>query len=367
MGLGKSAVENVVTCGGFWEGRRVLITGQTGFKGAWLSLWLADMGAQLSGLALPPATNPNLFELLALKQQGDFVEADINDRAAVQAIVDRARPEIVIHMAAQALVRRSYDSPVETFSTNVIGTVALLDAIRCCPETRAVLIVTSDKAYENREWEWGYRETDTLGGFDPYSASKGCAEIAAISMRRCFFGPGKHPARIATVRAGNVIGGGDWSPDRLTPDIVRGCLGPDGIVRLRNPGAVRPWQHVLDALRAYLILAEGLYEGNEGFDDAWNIGPDGGDMRPVLEVAEALVNALGHGRIEMSPEAGGPHEARLLTLDCSKARERLGWRPLLGFDETVCMTADWYRAWFRGEDIFALSRSQISRLNQDTA
>jgi CDP-glucose 4,6-dehydratase len=321
----------------------------------------------LSGLALAPATNPNLFEMLALQQRGDFIEADITDQAAVQAIVSRVRPEIVIHMAAQALVRRSYDFPVDTFSTNVIGTVTLLNAIRRCPETRAVLIVTSDKAYENREWEWGYRETDTLGGFDPYSASKGCAEIAAISMRRCFFGTGKHPARIATVRAGNVIGGGDWSPDRLTPDIVRGCLGSDGMVRLRNPSAVRPWQHVLDALRAYLILAEGLYDGVEGYDDAWNIGPEGRDMRPVLEVAEALVNALGRGRIELTPEAGGPHEARLLTLDCSKARERLGWRPRFGFGETVGMTADWYRAWFRCDDILALSRSQIRRLTQDAA
>ena len=224
----------------FWTGRRVVITGQTGFKGAWLAFWLAELGAEVSGLALPPETTPNLHDILDLPTRGRFVHADINDRGALDELIRVARPEVVIHMAAQALVRRSYATPIETFAANVVGVVTLLDVVCRCPDTRAVVVVTSDKAYENMNWPWGYRETDALGGHDPYSASKACAEIAAASMRRGFFGPGGHPARIATARAGNVIGGGDWAEDRLTPDIVRGCLGSEGVVRLRNPEAVRP-------------------------------------------------------------------------------------------------------------------------------
>ena len=348
--------------GGFWAGRRVLVTGHTGFKGAWLAFWLAEMGAEVSGLALPPSGEPNLHDILGIAARGRFVQADINDRAALDALLAEARPEVVIHMAAQSLVRPSYEAPVETFATNVLGTVSLLDAVRRRPEVRAVLAVTSDKAYENREWPWGYRETDALGGHDPYSASKGCAEIAAASMRRSFFGAGKHPARIATVRAGNVIGGGDWSVDRLVPDIVRGCLGAEGVVRLRNPGAVRPWQHVLEPLSAYLLLAERLCTAPEGIDEAWNIGPDAAENRPVREVAEAVVAALGRGRIELAPEAGAPHEAHLLTLDCSKARAALGWRPRLDFAATVEMTAAWYAAWARGEDMRDVTRAQIARM-----
>lgn len=343
-----------------WAGRRVLLTGHTGFKGAWMAFWLAEMGAEVSGLALAPATTPNLHDLLGLSARGRFVQADINDRAALEALIAAARPEVVIHMAAQALVRPSYAAPVETFATNVLGTVTLLDALRACEATRAILVVTSDKAYENREWEYGYRETDALGGHDPYSASKGCAEIAAISMRRSFYGPDKHPARIATLRAGNVIGGGDWSAERLVPDIVRGCLGEAGTVRLRNPAAVRPWQHVLEPLHAYLLLAERLLAGEEGFDDAWNIGPGAAEQRPVLDVAQAMVAALGQGRIEITPDANAPHEARLLALDCSRARARLGWLPRLDFARTVAMTSGWYAAWARGEDVVALTRAQIA-------
>jgi CDP-glucose 4,6-dehydratase len=249
---------------------------------------------------------------------------------------------------------------VDTFATNVLGTVALLDAVRRCPTVRAVLIVTSDKVYENQNWFWGYRETDVLGGHDPYSASKSCAEIATASMRRSFFGSGRHPARIATVRAGNVIGGGDWSADRLVPDIVRGCLGEAGLVRLRNPAAVRPWQHVLEPLAAYLMLAERLYGRDEGVEDAWNIGPDASENRTVREVAEALVGALGHGRVEFAAEADAPHEAPWLTLDCTKARARLGWRPRLDFAATIALTAAWYSAWARGDDMVAMTAAQIS-------
>jgi CDP-glucose 4,6-dehydratase len=268
-------------------------------------------------------------------------------------------------LAAQALVRRSYATPVVTFTTNVVGTTSLLDAVRRCHHTKAVVVVTSDKVYENLNWPWGYRETDVLGGRDPYSASKACAEIATSSMRRAFFGPAGHPARIATARAGNVIGGGDWASDRLVPDIVRGCLGPEGVVGLRNPGAVRPWQHVLEPLGAYLLLAERLCGAPDavdeaGNDEAWNIGPDASENRPVSEVADALVAALGRGRVEFTPQPGAPHEAHLLTLDCAKARARLGWRPRLDFAATIELTATWYSAWARGEDMVSLTRAQIA-------
>jgi CDP-glucose 4,6-dehydratase len=345
---------------GFWVGRRVVITGQTGFKGAWLAFWLAELGAEVSGLALPPNTTTNLHDVLDLPARGRFVHADINDRAALETLIQSARPEVVIHMAAQALVRRSYAAPIETFAANVVGVVTLLDVVRRCPDTRAVVIVTSDKAYENLNWPWGYRETDALGGHDPYSASKACAEIAAASMRRGFFHPGGHPARIATARAGNVIGGGDWAEDRLVPDIVRGCLSPEGVVRLRNPDAVRPWQHVLEPLSAYLMLAERLCTASDGFDEAWNIGPDASENRPVRAVAEAMVAALRRGRIELASEAHAPHEAHTLALDCAKARARLDWRPRLDFAATIALTATWYSAWARGEAMASLTSAQIA-------
>ncbi len=344
----------------FWANRRVLITGHTGFKGAWLTFLLSELAADVSGIALPPSTTPNLHDILGISARGRFLHADINVAPALAALMRDARPEIVIHLAAQALVRPSYVSPVETFATNVLGTVTLLDAVRHVEDVCAVLVVTSDKAYENREWPWGYRETDALGGHDPYSASKSCAEIAAASMRRSFFGSGGHGARIATVRAGNVIGGGDWSPDRLVPDIVRGCLGESRQVHLRNPGAVRPWQHVLEPLAAYLMLAERLATAPEGLDEAWNIGPEAAENRPVREVAEALIAALGCGRIEEAIEENATHEAHLLTLDCSKARARLNWRPRLDFATAVAMTAEWYAAWSRGDDMISLTRAQIA-------
>jgi len=344
----------------FWAGRRVLITGQTGFKGAWLAFWLAELGAEVSGLALPPSTSPNLHDILDLPKNGRFVHADINDRVALHSLIKAARPEIVIHMAAQALVRRSYDAPIQTFASNVVGVVTVLDVVRHCPAARAVVIVTSDKVYENLNWSWGYRETDALGGHDPYSASKACAEIVTASMRRSFFHAAGHAARIATVRAGNVIGGGDWAADRLVPDIVRGCVGRESTVRLRDPDAVRPWLHVLDPLAAYLLLAERLWTQPDGIDESWNIGPDAAEHRPVRMVAEALVTALGRGRIELSPDVNAPREAQLLTLDSSKARARLGWRPRLDFAATIGLTAAWYSAWARGEAMAAVTRAQIA-------
>ena len=345
----------------FWNQKRILITGYTGFKGAWLTFWLKEMGANVCGIALEPATNPCLSSLLNFQKYGKFIVGDINNSFLLDGLFQSERPEIVIHMAAQAQVRPSYDDPIETFHTNVTGTVSVLNAVRKCEATRCVVMVTSDKVYENREWEWGYRETDSLGGYDPYSASKACAEIAVGSMKKSFFGPDKHPARIVTVRAGNVIGGGDWSSDRLVPDIVRGCLGASGIVQLRHPSAIRPWQHVIEPISVYLMLARKLYQGELDAEGSWNIGPDTTDNRPVIEVAEALVKALGRGKIEKLLNEPGVHEAGLLTLDCAKLRTHFNWRPRLDFDTTIKMTAEWYYAWSKGEDIVAITRAQLQK------
>lgn len=356
----------------FWRGKRVLVTGHTGFKGSWLSIWLNELGAKVAGLAQPPTSQPNLFDVTGVERAVASSLADINDASAVERVFNEHQPEIVFHLAAQALVRASYQDPVGTFATNVGGVITLLDTVRRSPSVKAVVVVTSDKCYENLEWEWGYREIDRLGGRDPYSASKGCAEIAARSMQLSYFAPyapNGHHARIATVRAGNVIGGGDWSEDRLVPDIVRGCLGSAGEVRLRNPRAVRPWQHVLEPLAAYFLIAEKLVNSPDGMDDAWNIGPEAGDTRAVLDVAEAIVRALGQGRIIDASSQQGPHEANLLTLDCAKAKAKLGWKPRLRFDDAIRMTADWYAAWNEGHDMVAFTRRQIAafeNINRDS-
>ena len=346
----------------FWQGRRVFLTGHTGFKGAWLAAWLDRMGAEVTGFSLAPEGEHNLWRLLGLTGVRSVI-GDISDRAALGRAMAGARPEIVLHLAAQALVRRSYREPVQTFAANVMGVANLLDAARDLPDLRAVVIVTSDKCYDNVEQIWGYRESDALGGRDPYSASKGAAEIVAASMAQSFFLPGRadgHPARIATARAGNVIGGGDWSEDRLVPDIVRGCLGPEGAVTLRAPGSVRPWQHVLEPLRGYLMLAERLHAGEDAAAGGWNFGPDRRDERSVAEVAGAIVAALGHGRIVTDPAAATLHEAKLLRLDCTKARLGLGWEPVLDFAGTVRLTAGWYAGWASGRDAPALCRDQIA-------
>ena len=363
MGRRKSALESLAVTSAFWRGRRVFVTGHTGFKGAWLSLWLVQMGADVTGFSLAPRSHLSLFDLANVADGISSVIADINEPPGLECALAASQPEIVFHLAAQALVRESYQDPVRTFATNVGGTVTLLNSVRRVASVRAVVIVTSDKCYDNEERVQGYRETDRLGGRDPYSASKGCAEIAARSMQMSFFAPfasNGHPARIATVRAGNVIGGGDWSDERLVPDIVRGCLGSTGEVRLRNPDAVRPWQHVLDPLGAYLDLAEKLATAPDGFDEAWNIGPDGGEERAVLNVAQAMVAALGTGKVVCEETSNGPHEANLLQLDCEKARTRLGWRPRLNFEEAIRITADWYAAWKQGDEMLAFTRAQIA-------
>ncbi|MBI4704855.1 MAG: CDP-glucose 4,6-dehydratase [Deltaproteobacteria bacterium] len=326
----------------FFRDRPVLVTGHTGFKGGWLVRWLSLMGARVTGFALPPEAGPNLFELGGICRGIEHVVGDLRDLDAVLAAFRRARPEIVLHLGAQALVRRSYRQPVETYATNVMGTVHVLDACRLAGTVKALVVVTSDKCYENREWEWGYREDEPMGGHDPYSSSKGCAELVVSAYRRSFLAASG--TAVATGRAGNVIGGGDFAPDRIVPDIVRGAAGGEPVA-IRNPGATRPWQHVLDPLAGYLLLARRLCEEPAPHAGAWNFGPADAQELTVGELAGRIVARLGRGRLELPAAGAAPdlHEARFLKLDPSKARARLGWKPRLGIDQAVELTARWYR------------------------
>lgn len=332
--------------GGVFAGRRVSITGHTGFKGSWLALWLAELGAEVSGFALEPPTDPSLFVDAGVAERlYSHRIGDIRDARATEAFIVESRPEIVVHLAAQPLVRDSYDDPVTTYETNVMGTVHVLEAVRECDSVRAVVSVTSDKCYENHERSAAYRETDALGGFDPYSSSKGCAEIVTAAYRRSFF---SHPgsARIATARAGNVVGGGDWARDRIVPDCIR-ALARNTNVIVRNPDAVRPWQHVLEPLSGYLTLAAALLEGDEA-QGAWNFGPDDEGTVPVRDLVDEILEAWGSGRWELDPAASAqPHEARLLRLDSTKAHTQLGWVPVWDVAETLSRTAAWYGGWHR--------------------
>ena len=348
---------------GFWAGRRVLITGHTGFKGSWLALWLARLGATVTGIALDPPTRPSLFELARVHEtlESDF-RVDIREAGALRSAVEAAAPEIVFHLAAQPLVREGYDRPADTFATNVMGTLHLLDAATEIASVRAVLVVTTDKVYENREWPHPYREPDQLGGEDPYSASKACAELVAGSIRACR--PGS--ARIATARAGNVIGGGDFARDRLVPDCVRAFAA--GVpVTLRYPQAIRPFQHVLDPLSGYLALAERLFAGEAGADGAWNFGPEPGGEAPVAAVANRLAAIWGEPAAVTLAETPGPSEAGILRLDSTKARTLLGWRPVWGLEETLDETAAWYRDWHEGAEMAARTNDEIARFEADHA
>ena len=346
---------------GFWRARRVLLTGHTGFKGAWLSLWLQSLGARVVGLSLAePPSEPSLYELVRVDEgMADSVVCDIRDAAALRRELERARPEIVIHMAAQSLVRRSFASPRETYETNVMGTVNLLDAVRAYGEVQAVLVVTSDKCYENHESERSYREDDPLGGHDPYSSSKAAAELVTSSYRRSFFSVPDAP-RVASARAGNVFGGGDWGADRLIPDIVRAAVG-DRPLRLRNPSAIRPWQHVLCPLSGYLLLVQSLCEPPDSAR-AWNFGPDQGDARTVEWIVRR-VSDLWPGQVPwMLDGAEHPHEAHFLELDSSQAKERLGWSPPLDLQAGLAATVEWYLAWRDARDLRALTLSQVAAL-----
>lgn len=342
----------------FWRGRRVLITGHTGFKGSWLWLVLRRLGADVHGLALAPATEPSLSALCGIPASNQSTLCDIRDAGRTLACVRAARPEIVMHLAAQPIVRLSYAAPAETYATNVMGTVNVLEAVRASPGVRAVVVVTSDKCYRNREWAWAYREDDALGGHDPYSSSKACAELVAESWRSAYFAA--QGVALATARAGNVIGGGDWSPDRLIADCVRAFARHEPI-RLRNPRAVRPWQHVLESIWGYLLLAERLVVEPAAAAEAWNFGPFESSVRSVEDVVAAFAAAWGRDASWLADPGPHPHEAGTLLVDGAKARSRLGWRPRLAVDEAVAWTADWYRRSYAGEPAAALCEAQIER------
>ncbi|WP_431099544.1 CDP-glucose 4,6-dehydratase [Polaromonas aquatica] len=346
---------------GFWQGKRVFLTGHTGFKGSWLSLWLQDLGAEVTGYALAPSTIPNLYSEAHVESGMKSVIGDIRDLSKLGATLREAQPEIVIHMAAQSLVRRSYISPVETYATNIMGTVHLLEAVRCTPGVKAVVNVTTDKCYENREWVWAYRENEPMGGYDPYSSSKGCAELVSAAYRSSFFNPlqyNQHGVAIATARAGNVIGGGDWASDRLVPDILTAFESGRPAV-IRNPHAVRPWQHVLEPLRGYLTLAEHLYQQGTTFAEAWNFGPHDEDARNVGWIAEQLAIRWGVGASWQTDESIHPHEATYLKLDISKVRSRFGWQPILRLNDALSMIVDWTQQKQAGASLRKLCLAQI--------
>jgi CDP-glucose 4,6-dehydratase len=331
------AVEGVELNRGFWNGKRVLITGNTGFKGAWLSLWLADTGANVIGYSLPAPTNPSLFDAARLSDVTNSIEGDVRDLDRLKRVIAREKPDVIFHLAAQSIVRESYSDPVTTYATNVMGTVHLLEAARGS-SARAIVIVTSDKCYENKEWAWPYRENEPMGGRDPYSSSKGCAELVTAAYRASFFADG--PA-IASARAGNVIGGADWAKDRLVPDLVRAFERGEAAV-IRNPLAIRPWQHVLEPLAGYVILAQTLYEKREG-SEGWNFGPADTDVRPVEWIADTLVSLWGGGAQWTHDRAHHPHEAHTLTLDSSRARRILGWRPRLSLHDALEWIVEWHK------------------------
>ncbi|MDO8343861.1 MAG: CDP-glucose 4,6-dehydratase [Cellvibrio sp.] len=350
----------------FFQGKKVLVTGHTGFKGSWLSLWLQSMGAQVTGFALAPPTRPSLFEVADVGGGMTSVVGDIRDLAHLRAVFAEHQPEIVIHMAAQALVRYSYVEPVETYSTNVMGTVNLLEAVRGSGSVKAVVNVTSDKCYENREWVWGYRENEAMGGFDPYSNSKGCAELVTAAYRNSYFHPStfndKHSTALASARAGNVIGGGDWADDRLIPDIMR-AITEGRAVNIRNPHAIRPWQHVLEPLSGYLLLAQKLYEEGAAYAEGWNFGPNDEDAKPVQWIVEKLTQSWGEGASWALDGGEHPHEAHYLKLDCSKAKARLDWHPRWHLDETLGKIVEWHRAYRDKNDIREVTLRQISAYN----
>jgi CDP-glucose 4,6-dehydratase len=341
----------------FFAGKRVFVTGHTGFKGAWLTLWLRNAGATVTGYALPPPSDPSLFDRARVGEGITSIEGDVREIGALEKAVRGAEPEIVLHLAAQSLVRPSYEDPVGTFATNVMGTVNVLDVVRRTPSARAVVIVTSDKCYANDEQGRAYREGDPMGGHDPYSASKGAAEIVAASYRASFFDAG---AAIATVRAGNVIGGGDWARDRLIPDAIRAFERGERL-RVRNPRATRPWQHVLEPLRGYMHIARKLWAAPREHAEAWNFGPDDASTERVASVVDAVAAAWGGGAAWEVPEGAEPHEAMSLRLDCGKARARLGWKPALDLARAIEWTVDLYRRVGAGEDARATTLAQIAR------
>jgi CDP-glucose 4,6-dehydratase len=349
----------------FWKNKKVFVTGHTGFKGSWLSLWLHSVGAKVTGYSLRPPTSPSLFELCQLEQLIPTHYADVRDKETLQTAILTAEPDIVIHMAAQPLVRASYLNPVDTYAINVMGTVNLLESVRIAVQNginiKAVVNVTTDKCYSNQEWPWGYRENDVLGGYDPYSNSKACSELVTESYRNSFFHPqdyDRHGVALATARAGNVIGGGDWAVDRLLPDCFRTLLKGEK-VKIRNPHAIRPWQHVLDPLSGYLTLAESLYTNGTRFAEGWNFGPDDDEAKTVESIVKSICTKWGAGAAYEIEKGPHPHEAHYLRLDCSKAKFKLGWYPSWNVDQAIDKAVEWTVAYQHGQDVKTVCLKQI--------
>jgi CDP-glucose 4,6-dehydratase len=347
----------------FWNGRNVFVTGHTGFKGSWLLLWLNSLGANVTGYALQPPTHPSLFEQAGVADTVRSIFADVRDFPRLKAALAECRPEVVIHMAAQSVVRRGYEDPIETYSSNVMGTVHLFEAVRQLGHACSVVNITSDKCYTNREWVWPYREDEPMGGRDPYSNSKGCAELVTAAYRESFFNPNSHECgsvALASARAGNVIGGGDWTRDQLIPDIMRAFLAGKPCL-IRNPSAIRPWQFVLEPLRGYLMLAERLAKEASAFATSWNFGPSDTDAKPVSSITDSLARSWGGGASWIRDSAMHPSESHLLKLDISKARACLEWHPVLPLNQALEWVVEWYRAFEAGADLRRVTQQQIER------
>lgn len=346
----------------FWKGKKVFITGHTGFKGSWLSLYLQSMGSRVKGFALAPYTSPSLFEIARVGEDIESQIGDIRNLESLTKSITSFNPDVLIHLAAQPLVRESYKTPVDTYATNVMGTVHVLEASRLCNNLGAVVIITTDKCYENKEWPWGYRENEPMGGHDPYSSSKGCSELVTSAYQRSFFNT-DGSANVASARAGNVIGGGDWSDDRLIPDILR-AFEKNKPVIVRNPKATRPWQHVLEPLSGYLMLAEALYVQGSNFAEGWNFGPNDQDCQSVEWILNKMVQKWGAGASwELDSSSLNPHEANFLKLDCSKAKQALKWEPKYNLNETLELIVDWHQAYADSKDMKSVCLNEISRFN----
>jgi len=347
----------------FWQNKQILITGHTGFKGSWLSLWLQSLGANVIGYALNPPTQPSLFAIADVAQGMISITGDIRNLEKLQGIMAQYQPQIVIHMAAQPIVRYSYEHPLETYTTNIIGTANLLEAVRHTESVKVVVSITSDKCYENKESVWGYRENETMGGKDPYSSSKGCAELIISAYRHSYFTPQNdesHGIALASVRAGNVIGGGDWAKDRLIPDIIRAIQAQKPVL-IRNPQSTRPWQHVLEPLNGYLTVAEHLWEEGVKYAEAWNFGPNDDDAKPVSWIVQRLTHLWGDGASWHLDQKEHPHEDHYLKLDCSKAKARLGWKPKLSLAVALEWIVEFYQGYFQQQDMRQLTQAQILR------
>ena len=345
----------------FWKNKRVFVTGHTGFKGSWMTLWLQSLGAQVTGYALDPLTSPNMFEEAKVGQGITSIIGDVRDFTTLHQALRESAPEIVFHMAAQPLVRYSYENPIETYSTNVMGTVNILEVIKTVSSVEVFVNITTDKVYENKEWEWAYRENEGLGGNDPYSSSKACSELVTSAYHASFFSSqGNRKVSIATARAGNVIGGGDWSKDRLVPDIIRSILSIEPI-QIRNPDSIRPWQHVLEPIRGYLTLAEKLYCEGEKYNGAWNFGPNELDARPVKWIVDNLIDFFGYEKGWVMQSGNHPHEANYLKLDISKAHAKLNWHPLLSLNEGLKLVGEWAQKYQNGENIRNVTLDMIHK------